>query len=441
MSPTPEVEPIDSRCGGHHLLDEPEHAVLLRLTKLVERLFQVPIAYIALLGPEREVVTRIGSGQDYWESLKTYPLEPVLAKPRVWPDPSGATVAGFHCGDLRFAAAAALRSSDGLELGLLVIADVQERPEYSQRDQETLEELASVLAGKMELRALACEAREAELSLREAESRFRSIANSAPVMLIYSGVDGGSSFVNQTWLEFTGRSFAQELEEGYADSFHPDYRGRVVDTYWEAFQARRPMTMEFPMRRHDGEYRWMEARGMPRFLDDGKYAGYIGCFIDMTERRTANLDLRKQILCTAAVAQAAGACYLILDGEGRIEYVSPLCQRAGGAEEMRGCFLWEACDAAAQGRAAVEDAIRRAASSRATVQVTVPYGGAGEHAVMELRWRFTPIFSEGGELIAVGAAALEGSVDRKVKSPCAHHLCVLPPPAIESGGAGCDIGV
>jgi PAS domain S-box-containing protein len=272
------------------LLDEPEQDGLLRLTKLVEHLFHVPIAYMALLGPDLTVVTRIGSGRDYWNSLRTYPLADALAKPIVWPDPSGAPTVGFVCGDVKFAAAAPLRSSDGLELGLLVISDVRPRPEFSPKDHETLQELAAVLAGKMELRLMACQAREAESRLREAENRFRNIANCAPVMIIYSGVDGGSSFVNRAWLEFTGRNLAEELGDSYAETFHPDCRERVMETYWNAFRERQPLTIQFPMRRSDGEYRWMEARGVPRFLDDGTYAGYIGCFIDLTGQGSAECE-------------------------------------------------------------------------------------------------------------------------------------------------------
>lgn len=285
MSLTTGWDAIGGRYGHHNLLDEPEEAGLLRLTKLVERLFQVPAAYMALFGPDLTVTTRIGSGVEYSKNLKTYPLAAALAKPVVWPDSSGAPAAGFVCGEVRFAAAAPLQSNDGLELGLLVIADVKPRPDFSQEDHETLQELASVLAGKMELRLMACRAREAELEIREAENRFRNIADSAPVMIIYSGVDGGSSFVNKAWLEFTGRSFADELGDGYEDTLHPDYREHVVKTYWDAFQERKPLTIQFPMRRYDGEYRWMEGRGVPRFLDDGTYAGFISCVIDLTERR------------------------------------------------------------------------------------------------------------------------------------------------------------
>lgn len=272
------------------LLDEPEHEILLRLTSLVEHLFRVPVAYMALLGPDLTVITRIGSGREHWQHLQTFPLIAAVAEPNLWPDPSGAPVSGFLSGDLKFAASAPLRSSDGLELGVLVIADTEPRPGFSRSDLETLAELAGVLAGKMELRMMACQARETELSLQEAERRFRNIADAAPVLIIYSGVDGASSFVNKTWLEFTGRTLADELGDGFAEMFHPDYRETVLREYWDAFQARVPLTQEFPMLRHDGEYRWMLVRGMPRFQDDGTFAGYIGCFVDVTDQQSLSAE-------------------------------------------------------------------------------------------------------------------------------------------------------
>ncbi len=418
MSSITDSFPLESPSGLHPILDEPEQDGLLRLTRLVERLFHVPVAYIALLGPDVSVVTRIGSGSEYWENMKTYPLPAALAKPQVWPDPSGVPALGFNSGDLQFAAWAPLRSSDGLELGLLVIADTHARPEFSQTDHETLGELADVLAVKMELRTMACDARETEFSRQEAESRFRNIADSAPVLIIYSCADGGTSFVNRTWLEFTGRTLEEELGDGYAESLHPDYRESVMQTYWEAFQARGPLTVEFPMRRHDGEYRWMLARGMPRVQDDGTFAGYISCLVDATDQRAVSLDLQKQTQCTAAVAEASGALYLILDPQGRIEQMSSACQRNSGRDpgSMYGRFLWEACDAAMPASAAICAAIQRASSSRETVETST----AG------ILWTFTPIQSGRDELIALAATAVELNGNQSFHAACNNFRCACP---------------
>src|ERR1019366_430854 len=118
MSTKTDSTPIDADCRSHEPPEEPELDDLLRLTKLVQHLFHVPIAYMALLGPDLTVLTRIGSGSEYWDNVRTYPLAKALAKPIVWPDPGGEPIAGFVCGKVRFVAAVPLRSSDGLELGL-----------------------------------------------------------------------------------------------------------------------------------------------------------------------------------------------------------------------------------------------------------------------------------------------------------------------------------
>ncbi len=374
--------------GSHRLLDEPEHAGLLRVTRLVERIFHVPAAYIAMLGPGLQVVSRIGSGNQYWTQLRSFPLRPAVGHPQVFHSGTESPE-GFEWGDLKFAASAPLRSIDGLELGVLVIADTRRRPDFSDQDRETLSELATILAGKMELRTLACEARETELSLLEAERRFRNIANSAPVLIIYSGTDGSCSFVNKTWLEFTGRTLEEEIGEGFEEAFHPDHRQRVMELYWNAFQRREPSIIEFPMRRYDGEYRWMVARGTPRLQEDGAFAGYIGCFTDVTNQRAAALGLRKQMLCTAVVAEASGAAYLILDREGRIE------QAAG---RTPGAYVWEGCDANA---ASIREAFERAVQS----------GTATKARTTTQHWTFTPVRSEEGELLAVTATVFDQARD------------------------------
>jgi len=385
--------PPSDDTGLHGILDESEQDGLLRLTKLVERLFRVPVAYMALLGPELNVVTRIGSGTAYWPYLKRiYSLTAALAKPFVWSGPSDEPGAELVGGDLKFSASAPLRSSDGTELGLLVIADVKRRPHFSAADVEALAELAAVLAGKMELRTMACEARETGFSLKEAESRFRNIANSAPVLIIFSGADGGPCFVNKTWLDFTGRSLEEEIPDGFAESFHPDYRERAMEQYWEAFQARRPLTQEFPMRRHDGEYRWMLASGMPRFQSDGTYAGYIGCFIDMTEQRSARLGLQKQKQCTAAIAEALGAMYFILDAEGKIEQ----CSRAFEPNQNR--FIWEVVPEIAEMR----EMVHQTSSSRKPARI----------ATDSVLWILTPILPDEGETAAILVTAVPAA------SPC-----------------------
>jgi PAS domain S-box-containing protein len=127
----------------------------------------------------------------------------------------------------------------------------------------------------------------ADEKIRESEERFRLVSNTAPVMIWMSGVDKLCTYFNQPWLNFTGRALTEELGNGWADGVHAEDLDGCLKTYAEAFDARESFEMEYRLRRHDGEYRWVVDFGVPRFNPDGSFAGYIGSCIDVTERKLA----------------------------------------------------------------------------------------------------------------------------------------------------------
>ena len=131
------------------------------------------------------------------------------------------------------------------------------------------------------------EAKRAEDARRESEDRFRLVANTAPVMIWMSGPDKACNYFNQPWLDFTGRTFEQELGDGWAQGVHRDDLDRCWKTYAESFDKRGSFEMQYRLRRHSGEYRWVLDRGVPRFNPDGSFAGYIGSCVDVTERKLA----------------------------------------------------------------------------------------------------------------------------------------------------------
>ncbi len=137
------------------------------------------------------------------------------------------------------------------------------------------------------------EQRRAQQALRESEERFRVMADAAPVLIWLSGPDKLCTWFNQPWLEFTGRTLEQELGNGWAEGVHPEDLDRCLQTYVESFDARRPFSMEYRLKRHDGKYRWVLDRGVPRTSGSGEFAGYIGSCLDITERKQSEDALRE----------------------------------------------------------------------------------------------------------------------------------------------------
>lgn len=143
----------------------------------------------------------------------------------------------------------------------------------------------------MFLAALAEEDQLADRALRESEKRFRLVANSAPVMIWMSGPDKLCNDFNQPWLDFTGRPMEAELGNGWAEGVHREDLERCLETYTQSFDRRESFRLEYRLRRHDGEYRWVLDNGVPRFHLDGSFAGYIGSCIDVTDKKRAERRL------------------------------------------------------------------------------------------------------------------------------------------------------
>jgi PAS domain S-box-containing protein len=146
--------------------------------------------------------------------------------------------------------------------------------------------------------------RRAERSLAESEKRFRIAADVAPVMIWMTGPDKLCNFLNKGWFEFTGRTAGDEFGYGWAEGVHPDDIDHLLSVYEKAFEEREAFSVEFRLRRHDGEYRWILGVGTARF-EAGVFLGYIGSALDITERRQAELEHHVQTTELARVGRMA----------------------------------------------------------------------------------------------------------------------------------------
>lgn len=122
-----------------------------------------------------------------------------------------------------------------------------------------------------------------EDALRDSESRFKVMADGAPVMIWMSGLDKLCFYFNQVWTDFTGRALEQELGNGWVERVHPEDYEHCLDIYVSSFDQRKAFTMEYRLRRFDGEFRWFVDNGIPRYSVQGEFIGYIGSCVDITE--------------------------------------------------------------------------------------------------------------------------------------------------------------
>ena len=129
-------------------------------------------------------------------------------------------------------------------------------------------------------------------ALRESLDQFRLTANQAPVLIWTARPDTSLDYLNGFCEQLTGRPLEQLRENGWLDFVHPEDVQRCLDTYMPAFEARKPFLLEYRLRHTDGEYRWFLASGVPKYGRDGGFTGYVGCDVDITERKTAEDRIR-----------------------------------------------------------------------------------------------------------------------------------------------------
>lgn len=132
--------------------------------------------------------------------------------------------------------------------------------------------------------------------------QYKLIVESTPNMIWRAGLDAKCDYFNRTWLKFTGRTIEQEIGNGWTEGVHPDDYNKCLQVYLESFAKREPFEMEYRLKRFDGNYRWINDRGVPIYDDEGIFTGYIGSCMDVTEKVEGQL-LKEQ-------AQKDGLCHI-----------------------------------------------------------------------------------------------------------------------------------
>lgn len=114
--------------------------------------------------------------------------------------------------------------------------------------------------------------------------QYRLILESSPNMIWRSNLTTECDYFNTTWLNFTGRTFEEEYGFGWTTGVHPDDYDRCVKIYLDNFKLEHPFEMDYRLKRYDGQYRWINDRGVPIYDSDKKFLGFIGSCMDVTDK-------------------------------------------------------------------------------------------------------------------------------------------------------------
>jgi PAS domain S-box-containing protein len=187
----------------------------------------------------------------------------------------------------------------------------------------------------------------AEQAMRESEERFRSMADTAPVVIWTRGPDCRVDFCNRYTLELTGRNLEQLVGDGWKKSIHPEDLEQAFPPYIPILETLGKFSAEYRVRRADGEYRWLLDTETPRFLPNGDFAGYVGIAADITELKQSQEEQLASLKLESLGALVAGVAHdfgnflgsVLAEAELALSDLPPESPALGSIERIRDIAL------------------------------------------------------------------------------------------------------
>ena len=143
-------------------------------------------------------------------------------------------------------------------------------------------------------------------ALEDAERRFSTLANAAPVGIWRTNARGDTLFVNEAFKGMTGLRDGQWEGSHWITAIHPDDFDRVVTTWKAVLKAKAAFRGEWRWRRADGSVVWVATSGAPQLDEDGRVTGYIGMNVDISQQRGAEAQLAENEHRMRAVFERLG---------------------------------------------------------------------------------------------------------------------------------------
>lgn len=190
---------------------------------------------------------------------------------------------------IRFYAGQPLLSREGVPLGSLCVIDSRPRQTLTPRQLEALETLADATMTLLERWRLEQSSdrlhHRSRSEIAELQQRFQVLADAMPQLVWSTTPEGWADYFNRLWCEFTGQPAEASHGQGWMDFLHVDDRQAARDCWTRAVASGSDYEIEYRLRRHDGEYRWLLTRGIPMRDELGKINRWIGTCTDIQEQK------------------------------------------------------------------------------------------------------------------------------------------------------------
>ena len=167
------------------------------------------------------------------------------------------------------------------------------------------------------------ERKETEMKLKESENRFRYIADTAPVMIWICNDRNKTIYTSKHWINFTGVDIVSNPDIGWSSVVHPEDVTEAAQVFDESFEEKCPVLITYRIRTKDGTYRWVQDVGIPRYLEDGTFIGYIGCIVDIHDTKSKEEQLRQHAL----ILEQVNDLIIITDPDLRVRALNKAAER------------------------------------------------------------------------------------------------------------------
>lgn len=192
---------------------------------------------------------------------------------------------------IRFYAGHPLISAEGVPLGAICVIDSKPRARFTPQQEQGLATLGGIVMALLESwRTEERNRRESSklgVAVAELEQRFGLLADNMPQLVWMTQPDGNAIYFNNAWCDFTGNPAESSYGQNWLAFLHAEDAPVAAQAWDDAVNGRAPYNVRYRLRKHDGSYHWMIARGQPLRDGEGDIVRWVGTCTDINDEMQA----------------------------------------------------------------------------------------------------------------------------------------------------------